>query len=196
MMETPDADGTIPPDEEERIARRIDQERERHSRYYEEHREEIKARAIARQKANPEAQNRYNARSYQRRKDTPTLTTAERKHARYMERREERIAAAKANYDVHRLAILDQRMRHRFGIGLDTFRRLLDAQGGGCAICGVTSNKGRRLAVDHDHRTGEVRGILCVGCNHLVGMVEHEWGDRARAYLAAPPARKVLTDPL
>lgn len=40
------------------------------------------------------------------------------------------------------------------------YERMLEAQGGGCAICG-SPGKTRRLHVDHDHRTGRIRGLLC-----------------------------------
>jgi hypothetical protein len=45
---------------------------------------------------------------------------------------------------------------------------LLLRQGGGCAICGRTPGK-ISLHVDHDHETGEIRGLLCVGCNNALG---------------------------
>ena len=44
------------------------------------------------------------------------------------------------------------------------YEALLDAQSGGCAVCGSTP-KTRRLHVDHDHATGRVRGLLCYRCN-------------------------------
>lgn len=55
------------------------------------------------------------------------------------------------------------------GIELDDagYDRLLEAQGGGCALCGATPKK-RRLHVDHDHRSGAVRGLLCYRCNVVV----------------------------
>ena len=44
---------------------------------------------------------------------------------------------------------------------------------GGCAICGARQGLGgrndRRLAVDHNHTTGKVRGLLCDSCNHGLG---------------------------
>jgi hypothetical protein len=62
----------------------------------------------------------------------------------------------------------DYYLRRRFGIGIPEYDALLDAQGGACGICGG-QNFGRRLAVDHDHETGRVRGLLCTRCNAALG---------------------------
>lgn len=79
------------------------------------------------------------------------------------------------------------------------YDRMYAAQGGLCAICGPRtghSGKTRRLVVDHDHKTGEVRGLLCQICNDILG----RWRDdpdtfiRGYNYLAIPPARAVLHD--
>ncbi len=53
------------------------------------------------------------------------------------------------------------------------------AQKGLCAICGkpetlVVRGKVRRLAVDHDHLTGRVRRLLCLGCNTGIGKFQHD----------------------
>lgn len=56
-----------------------------------------------------------------------------------------------------------------FGITLEQYNALLARQGEGCALCGKTPDaEGQSLAVDHDHKTGEIRGILCRYCNHRV----------------------------
>ena len=65
----------------------------------------------------------------------------------------------------------DAYLRRTYGLGLEDYLRLLSSQGGGCAICGKTPEQERRnLAVDHDHTTGRIRGLLCALCNHrLIG---------------------------
>jgi hypothetical protein len=70
------------------------------------------------------------------------------------------------------------------------------SQGGRCAICGKVP-RSRRLAVDHDHKTGEVRGLLCAsgdfGCNKGLGYFndDPELLRRAYEYLVDPPFRKL-----
>ena len=72
----------------------------------------------------------------------------------------------------------------QLGVTDDEYARLLEAQGGGCAICGAKP-KTRRLHVDHDHKTGKVRGLLCHRCNRaLPTWVTDEWLRRAYHYLA------------
>lgn len=80
-----------------------------------------------------------------------------------------------------------------YGITGDDYRRLMVLQQGRCAICGRVP-RSRRLAVDHDHKTGAVRGLLCAsgdhGCNKGLGYFNDdvEILRRAVAYLDSPPA--------
>lgn len=91
-----------------------------------------------------------------------------------------------------------RRVEETFGITAEQYDELFRKQGGRCAIC---RNKPRtmRLAVDHDHQSGEVRGLLCKRCNHdLLGGGHDDvlvlW--RAIAYLVDPPAsRRGLSAP-
>lgn len=59
----------------------------------------------------------------------------------------------------------ERRMRVFYGLTYDEFDLLLACQDGRCAICGGRPRK-HGLAVDHDHKTGEIRGLLCSRCNH------------------------------
>ena len=61
------------------------------------------------------------------------------------------------------------RMR-RYGIVPEQFEAILVAQGGRCAVCGVAESGARDWHMDHDHYTGEPRGILCVRCNGGLGL--------------------------
>lgn len=54
---------------------------------------------------------------------------------------------------------------------VEQYERMLADQGGGCAICGSPRDAKRSLAVDHDHATGAIRGILCSGCNTGLGLL-------------------------
>lgn len=83
-----------------------------------------------------------------------------------------------------------------FGITSVEYDNLLLSQNNACAICGNPCRSGRRLAVDHDHNTGEVRALLCMKCNKFV--VGNQTLDTARmvvAYLENPPARMFFGGP-
>jgi hypothetical protein len=62
----------------------------------------------------------------------------------------------------------EYRLAHDFSLTAEGYRRLLEAQGGVCAVCRRANGK-RRLAVDHCHKTGAVRGLLCTPCNTALG---------------------------
>jgi len=66
-------------------------------------------------------------------------------------------------------------IKFKYGISGDEYDAMLEKQGGVCAICGNVNRSDafhRRLAVDHDHDTGIIRGILCSHCNNALGMVD------------------------
>lgn len=67
---------------------------------------------------------------------------------------------------------LVERRRHlkrTYGMTLEEYDSRFAAQDGGCAICGTPPAAGRGLHVDHDHTTGQVRGLLCQPCNTMLG---------------------------
>ena len=66
------------------------------------------------------------------------------------------------------------RMKRHYGIDQARYEQMLAAQGGKCAICPATEPGGNgRWHVDHDHDTGEVRGLLCYRCNVGIGHLRH-----------------------
>lgn len=81
-------------------------------------------------------------------------------------------------------------LKKKFGISLEMYDQLLDEQRHTCAICGrpektIIRGKLVPLAVDHDHNTGSVRGLLCVPCNRGLGLFKDDLSilEKAIAYL-------------
>lgn len=69
----------------------------------------------------------------------------------------------------------DWELQRKYGITFDQFVELYDLQKGCCEICGKflplkEAYEGPRI--DHNHKTGKVRGILCIKCNNLLGQAE------------------------
>lgn len=62
-----------------------------------------------------------------------------------------------------------ERLMNRYGITLAIYDEMFETQNGCCAICGESCMTGQALSVDHDHKTGEVRGLLCKRCNFGIG---------------------------
>jgi hypothetical protein len=60
-----------------------------------------------------------------------------------------------------------------YGMTIEDYEARLEAQGGVCAICLAEPGK-RRLAVDHDHDSGRVRGLLCSQCNTGLGSLQDD----------------------
>ena len=95
------------------------------------------------------------------------LACASRSRQKY---REKRNAANRAWARANPEKRIASELRRKYGISSKTYDALLRAQGGGCAICGARPNR-KRLAVDHDHTTGKLRGLLCEGCNQALGLM-------------------------
>lgn len=88
-------------------------------------------------------------------------------------------------------------LQRTYGITYDQYLAMLKYQGGRCYICRKRALR-KRLAVDHNHVTNEVRGLLCVdnerGCNMLLGNIRDDIATAKRivGYLENPPFRAVM----
>ena len=90
----------------------------------------------------------------------------------------------------------DRTLEDTYGIDSMEYEEILRFQGERCAICRRKPTGARRLAVDHDHQSGAVRGLLCSGdqgCNRGIGAFHDDvrmvWS--AYVYLTSPP-RQVM----
>ncbi len=89
--------------------------------------------------------------------------------------------------------------RRKYGITVSDMERMLSMQGYRCAVCSIRFGEYREIRphVDHDHQTGEVRGLLCLICNLVEGYMSRrlglldmpEFGEALAQYLHNPPAR-------
>lgn len=98
---------------------------------------------------------------------------SKRAHADYMRRWRQRRVAQGLRVNYHKYTYEDQRRSHLqrfYKLTLAGYADMLAAQGGCCAVCRSTGGR-ELLHVDHDHRTGKVRGLLCRKCNVFLGMV-------------------------
>lgn len=79
------------------------------------------------------------------------------------------------NRDRYNESLLASNLRKKYGISVDDYYSKLSAQGGKCATpkCNNT-NESKTLHVDHDHLTGDVRGLLCFRCNAVLGQVNDD----------------------
>jgi len=94
------------------------------------------------------------------------------KRKKYLDENKEVVAERKRRYY----------LKTSFGISVEEYERMHDQQNGLCAVCrnpetaidNKNSQQVRRLAVDHDHGTGKIRGLLCQKCNMGIGYFQDD----------------------
>lgn len=122
------------------------------NKYYEKHKEEIKLKSRLYYYANKE-----------KRIEAQKKWVAKNKHKKKQYTANEAPRARERNYI------------KKFGITVEEYNVILEQQKGVCKICNnpetSKNNKGepKKLAVDHCHITGKIRGLLCIGCNIGLG---------------------------
>ena len=76
----------------------------------------------------------------------------------------------------------EQMVGRVYGLPAGGYAELYKQQGGKCAICQRATGATKRLAVDHDHSTGKVRGLLCSVCNQFLGYLRDDPAAWYRGY--------------
>lgn len=62
----------------------------------------------------------------------------------------------------------------KYNLMIEQYEKLIKQQNGKCAICLKKCSSGKRLAVDHNHKTGMVRGLLCTNCNAMIAHAKED----------------------
>lgn len=89
---------------------------------------------------------------------------------------------------------MNTRLKKEFGITIEIYDAMYAQQGGVCAICGKTGAK--RLSVDHNHVTNEIRGLLCFRCNMGIGYLKDDPEILARAIAYLKQSKSLQLTPL
>lgn len=71
-------------------------------------------------------------------------------------------------------SLTNSHYKRKYGITLEQYEYQLNIQLGGCAVCKQACETGNRLAVDHNHSTGKIRGLLCKNCNIALGALKED----------------------
>lgn len=93
------------------------------------------------------------------------------RHKAYREKNKKELNVKKKAYrEKNKEKIRAKDLKRNFGISLHEYDLMLTEQKGKCACCGIHQNElTMNLAVDHDHDTGLIRGLLCGSCNMAIG---------------------------
>lgn len=98
------------------------------------------------------------------------------RHKRYYECNKDTCLRKSAVYKASNKEMIDRVARasylSKYGLTVGVYEAMLKNQNGVCAICGRPQSSGKRLSVDHDHKTGVVRDLLCDRCNRGIGFFE------------------------
>lgn len=76
-----------------------------------------------------------------------------------------------------------------WGITQAQFEALFEAQGKLCACCerDLSNEESKKVHIDHCHKTGRIRAIVCANCNYMLGLIESPWWQerfqKAKEYL-------------
>lgn len=65
-------------------------------------------------------------------------------------------------------------LKRTYGVFIEEYEAMLALQDGGCGMCGRPPSAAISLYIDHDHRTGRIRGLLCFRCNNSLGDLDDD----------------------
>lgn len=164
---------------------------ERHHKYYEGHKEELAIKTKQRREEHPEIFNKRhrkyreenpdnNKKYYEEHKEEIIAQTKKRIERMPLEDRElfreKKAALARKKREEHP-EISSEQHRKKYGLKKGEYDKLILEQKGKCALCGENNTKKGKLialGVDHDHKTGKIRALLCNRCNMMLGMIHDD----------------------
>ena len=136
--------------------------------YYEKNKEKINAKHKAYREKNKE-KTKVRNKTYRENNKERLLAN----YKTYYEKNKEKIKARhRTYYKKNKDRVRNKELKRNFGISLHEYNLMLTEQKGKCSCCGIHQNElTKKFAVDHDHDTGLIRGLLCNHCNLAIGML-------------------------
>jgi dCMP deaminase len=102
----------------------------------------------------------------------------------------------KTYYEKHQKDNIEHRQQQRewtlknvYGISMDDYNKLLKIQGNLCAICKGPQQRDQNFCVDHCHKTGKIRGLLCHKCNKALGLLNDNYQQTVKYLMRNNPDR-------
>jgi len=136
--------------------------------HYKEHRKEALAKMKIYRENNKEKVAKSRAKYYQESKEEYT-----EKRKEYYQKNKEAIIAGVKKYRENNLEQIKERKRKKnYGIEPGTYDKMLLEQDNKCCVCYIELDQCKQISIDHCHKSGDVRGLLCSRCNLMLGMVE------------------------
>ena len=147
--------------------------------------EKVQASRKTWNEAHPEKVEEYKIQCAQFYKDNPDKKKS--KDKKYRDKNKLRLNAMNRKWRKNNPEVVRKHnLKKYFGLTVQDYDNMYIEQGGCCAICGTHQSELKlRLSVDHDHETGQLRGLLCGSCNTALGLLKDSIGilDNAISYL-------------
>lgn len=95
---------------------------------------------------------------------------------KYLDVNRNRINSQRAeNYRKDKSRAIESNLKRYYGISLAIYVQIFKKQNGRCKLCNVHQSQfERRFDVDHNHKTGKIRGLLCIRCNRGIGLLKDD----------------------
>lgn len=144
--------------------------REYHKNHYKRNKEQIDKKNTRWVREHPIDAKKHRRKSYMKCRVRRILAVR-----RWEKNNPEKVAEFKLRYASRRKIVSRKHLLRRYSLTIDTYALLLAHQDGKCAICRITIEEylrqyQRGFDVDHSHKTGKVRGLLCMKCNGGLGL--------------------------
>jgi len=122
-------------------------------------------------------QKAYSKKYYQELSPERKQQRLERQREYYKKVKEAKLKYAKDYRTLHPDVKRKSMWKLKFGLNVKDYNKMFDKQQGCCAICGRHQSELKRcLAIDHNHSTGQIRGLLCSSCNPAIGSLGADSG--------------------